>query len=82
LGWRTAHGFRHGGVIQQCSGLRTLEDGRKVKFTYQELPYEAAFITAQIAGNKVVYSIVLSEASRSLSHEDVEGQFGAELSKK
>jgi hypothetical protein len=62
--------------------IKTLDDGRKVKFTYQELPGGAAFITAQIAGNKVVYSIVLTEAVRSLSHEDVEGHFKAELSKK
>jgi hypothetical protein len=32
--------------------IKTLEDGRKVKFTSQELPRGAAFITAQIAGNK------------------------------
>ena len=28
--------------------IRTLDDGRKVKFTYQELPDGAAFITAQV----------------------------------
>jgi hypothetical protein len=60
--------------------IKTLEDGRRVKFTYQELP-EAAFITAQIAGNKVVYSIVL-EATKPTSREDVESHFSAELSKK
>jgi hypothetical protein len=62
--------------------ITTLDDGRKVKFTYQELPGGAAFLTAQIAGNKVVYSIVLSEDANSLSHETVEGHFKAELSKK
>jgi hypothetical protein len=31
--------------------IRTLEDGRKVKFTYQELLEDGAFITAQLAGN-------------------------------
>jgi hypothetical protein len=62
--------------------IKTLEDGRKVKFTYQELPGDGAFITAQIAVNKVVYSIVLSEAGNSLGHEDVEGHFKAELSRK
>jgi hypothetical protein len=30
----------------------TLADGRKVKFTYQELLVVGAFITAQIAGNE------------------------------
>jgi hypothetical protein len=62
--------------------IKTLEDSRKVKFTYQELPDGVAFITAQIAGNKVVYSIVLTKAKNPLSHDDVEGHFKAELSKK
>ena len=42
--------------------IETLEDGRRVKFTYQELPHEGAFITAQVEGNKIVYSIVLTDA--------------------
>ena len=62
--------------------IKTLADGRKVKFTCQELPDDGAFITAQIAGNKVVYSIVLTEGAQSLSREDVEAYFKAELSKK
>ena len=59
----------------------TREDGRKVKFTCQELPKDGAFITAQIAGNEVVYSIVLTKARNPLSREDVEGRFEGELSK-
>jgi hypothetical protein len=62
--------------------IKTLEDGRQVKFIYQELPGDAAFITAQIAGNEVVYSVVLSKAGNPLSHEDVEGHFKGELTKK
>jgi hypothetical protein len=62
--------------------VQTLQDGRKVKFIYQELPTDGAFITAQIAGNKVVYSIVLTNAENPLSREDVEGHFKNELSKK
>jgi hypothetical protein len=42
--------------------IKTLADGRRVKFTNQELPDEGAFITAQVEGNKVVYSIVLTNA--------------------
>jgi hypothetical protein len=61
---------------------KTLEDGRKVRFTYQELPKGSAFITAQLAGNKVVYSVVLTDARNPLSHKDVESHFDAELSKK
>jgi hypothetical protein len=62
--------------------IKTREDGRKVKFTYQELPEEGAFISAQIAGNEVVYSIVLTKARNPLSCEDVEGHFESELLKK
>ena len=62
--------------------VKTLEDGRKVKFIYQELPKDGAFITAQTEGNKVVYSIVLTNARSSLSRDDVEGHFKAELSRK
>ena len=62
--------------------IKTLEDGRKVKFIYQELPEDGAFITAQLAGNEVVYSVVLTKARNPLSRADVEGQFAGELSKK
>jgi hypothetical protein len=62
--------------------VKTLEDGRKVKFIYQELPQDGAFITAQIAGNEVVYSVVLSKARNPLSHLDVESHFKGELSKR
>jgi hypothetical protein len=62
--------------------IKTREDGRKVKFNYQELPKDGAFITAQIAGNEVVYSIVLTKARNPLSHEDVESHFEGEFSKK
>lgn len=43
--------------------IKTLADGRKVKFIYQELPKDGAFMTAQLAGNEVVYSVVLPSAS-------------------
>ena len=36
--------------------IKTLEDGKKVKFIYQELPKDGAFIATQ-GGNKVVYSV-------------------------
>jgi hypothetical protein len=61
---------------------KKLEDGRKVKFIYQELPEDAAFITAQIGGNEVVYSVVLFKARTPLRREDVESHFEGELSKK
>jgi hypothetical protein len=59
--------------------IKTLEDGRRVKFIYQELPEDGAFITAQLAGNEVVYSVVLRNARNPLSHEDVESHFKREL---
>ena len=62
--------------------LKKLEDGRKVKFTYQELPQDGAFITAQLERNEIVYSIVLTNANNPLSEEDVEIRFRAELAKK
>jgi hypothetical protein len=62
--------------------IKKLEDGRVVKFTYRELPEDGAFITAQLAGNDVVYSVVLTKARNPLSREDVESHFKGELSKK
>ena len=62
--------------------IKTLADGRQVKFIYQELPADGAFITAQIAGNEVVYSVVLTKARNPLSREDVESHFASELLKK
>jgi hypothetical protein len=62
--------------------IKTLEDRRRVKFIYQELPEDGAFITAQIEGNEVVYSVVLTKAGNPLSREDVESHFKGELSKK
>ena len=62
--------------------IKKLEDGRGVKFTYQELPDDGAFITAEVAGSEVVYSVVLTKARNPLSREDVESHFKGELSKK
>jgi len=62
--------------------IKNRADGRRVKFTYQELPDKGAFITAQVEGNKVVYSIVLTDAKNSLSREEVEDHFVGELLKR
>ena len=62
--------------------IKTLEDGRKVKFIYQELTDDGAFLSAQLAGNEVVYSVVLTNAGNPLCREDVESHFQGELSKK
>jgi hypothetical protein len=62
--------------------IKTPEDGRKVKFIYQELPEDGAFITTQTEGNEVVYSVVSTKARNPLSREEVEGHFKGELLKK
>jgi len=62
--------------------IKTLQDGRKVKFVYQELAEDGAFITAQLAGNEVVYSIILADAKNPLSRANIESRFMSELSKK
>lgn len=62
--------------------FKTLADGRKVKFVYQELPKDGAFITAQVGGSEVVYSVLLAEANNPLSRDDVESHFAGELSTK
>lgn len=62
--------------------VKKLEDGRRVKFSYQELPRDGAFITAQLEANEVVYSVVLTEVRNPLGREDVERHFKGELSKK
>jgi hypothetical protein len=62
--------------------IRSLGDSRRVKFTYQELPNDKAFITAQIERNRVVYSILLAQTEKPLSRAEVESYFEDELSKK
>jgi hypothetical protein len=62
--------------------ITRLEDGRQVKFVYQELPEDGAFMTAQIERHKVVYSVILAKARNPLSHEDVESHFQRELTRK
>jgi hypothetical protein len=68
--------------MQDEEWIKTLADGRRVKFTSQELLETQAFVTAQVESNKVVYSIVLTKVKNPLSHEEVEGYFEGELSKK
>ncbi|HLY62867.1 MAG TPA: hypothetical protein VKV95_19145 [Terriglobia bacterium] len=62
--------------------IKTLEDRRRVKFFYLELPGDGAFLTAQLAGNAVVYSVILANARNPMSCEEVESHFAGELSKK
>ncbi len=53
--------------------------GRVVKFTYQEFSEGLAFLTAQIAGHEVVYSVVLPHAVYPFSRQNVERHFDYEF---
>jgi hypothetical protein len=68
--------------MQDEEWIKTLADGRRVKFIYQELPEDGAFMTAQIAGHEVVYSVILAKAGNPLNRDDVEKHFKTELSEK
>jgi len=52
---------------------------RVVKFSYSDLPIGAAFMTAQIAGHEVVYSIISEQTERPFSRAGVERRFDHEL---
>jgi hypothetical protein len=62
--------------------VKTLADRRRVKFTIQKLLDNRVFMTAQIAGNKVVYSIILTTAKDPLSREEIERHFEGEVFRK
>ena len=50
-----------------------------VKFTYADLPTGGAFLTAQIAGHEVVYSVILRRADDPFNREGVERHFNHEF---
>ena len=50
-----------------------------VKFTYLELSENESFMTVQIAGHEVVYSVLLDKAGHPFSRERVERHFDREL---
>jgi hypothetical protein len=62
--------------------IKKLSDGRLVRFTYLEIADGGAFMTAQIARNEVVYSILSRELNNPLSRKEVESRFESELLKK
>jgi len=59
--------------------MRRIAGNQLVKFTYLELPDSRAFLTAQIAGHEVVYSIISEPTERPFSRRDVERRFDYEL---
>ena len=65
----------------QDQWTKAISGDRLVKFTYVELelPEGKAFLTAQIAGHEVVYSVILRQAEHPFSREGVERRFEYEL---
>jgi translation initiation factor 2 gamma subunit (eIF-2gamma) len=51
---------------------------RLVKFTYVDIPGGEAFLTAQIAGHAVVYSVILRQAEHPFTRAGVERHFNDE----
>ena len=58
--------------------VTAISGDRLVKFTHVDLGEGAVFLTAQIAGHEVVYSII-SQTDRPLGRVDVERCFDYEL---
>ena len=58
---------------------KVMSGDRLVRFTYVELPKGQAFLTAQIAGHDVVYSIILKQAEHPFNREVVEHLFDYEF---
>jgi hypothetical protein len=57
---------------------KVISGDRLVKFTYLDLPGGEAFLTAQIAGHAVVYSVILRHAEHPFNREGVERHFNDE----
>ena len=51
---------------------------RLVRFTYSDLPGGEAFLTAQIVGHEVVYSVILRRAEHPFNRKGVERHFNDE----
>jgi hypothetical protein len=63
----------------QDEWTKVISGDRLVKFTYLELAEGEAFLTAQIAGHEVVYSVILRQAEYPFKREGVERHFEYEL---
>jgi len=59
--------------------MKVMSGDRLVKFTYSDLSEGAAFLTAQIAGHEVVYSIILEQTEHPFSRVRVERRFDYEF---
>jgi hypothetical protein len=52
--------------VVEVEWTKVMSDDRLVKFTYLDLPEGKAFLTAQIAGHEVVYSVFCSTRTTHL----------------
>lgn len=64
-------------LIMEYEWTTTISGHRLVRFTYLDLPEGNAFMTAQIAGHDVVYSVI-AHAERPFNRESVERRFDDE----
>ena len=67
------------GGIMRDEWTKSISGDRLVKFTYDDLPNGAAFLTAQIANHEVVYSIIVEETEQPFSRHGVERHFEYEF---
>jgi len=63
----------------QDEWTKLVSGDRLVKFTYEDLADGGAFLTAQIAGHEVVYSVVLGRTREPFSRARVERHFEREF---
>ena len=71
--------------IRKCKtkrGSRLLKTAEKLSLSTWNCRTTERLLPAQLAGNEVVYSVLLTKATLPLSREDVESHFNGELSKK
>jgi hypothetical protein len=66
----------------QDEWIKKVSEGRLVKFTYLDLAEGGVFMTAQIARNEIVHSILLCEQNHPLNRKEVESRFESGLFKK
>ena len=58
---------------------KVISGGRLVKFTYEDFATGVAFMTAQLARQEVVYTVILLQAERPYNRQTVERHFAYEL---
>src|SRR6185295_8962103 len=63
----------------QDEWTKLISGNRLVKFTCEDLGNGGTFLTAQLAGHEVVYSVLLAEAELPFTRDGVERHFAREL---